>query len=60
MDEPVRAHIRSASGKRTSKVIKDRHSVEVYVEVPGMGRLTLSAHSEGQYILHAPPKEENP
>ena len=56
MDAPVRAHIRSASGSRTSKVIKDRQRVEVYVEVPGMGRLTLSADSEGRYILHASPE----
>ncbi len=56
MDEPVRAHIRSASGKRTSKVIKDRQSVEVYVQVPGMGRLTLSVDSEGRYSLRASPE----
>lgn len=56
MDEPVRAHIRSASGKRTSKVIKDRQRVEVYVEVPGMGRLTLSVDSEGRYTLRASPE----
>ena len=58
MDEPVRAHIRSASGKRTSKVIKDRQRVEVYVEVPGMGRLPLCVDSEGRYTLHASPKGE--
>ena len=55
MDEPVRAHIRSASG-RTSKVIKDRQRVEVYVEVPGRGRLTLCVDSEGRYTLHASPE----
>ncbi len=55
MDEPVRAHIRSATG-RTSKVIKDRQRVEVYVEVPGMGRLTLSVDSEGRYTLRASPE----
>ena len=55
MDEPVRAHIRSASG-RTSKVIKDRQRVEVYVKVPGMGRLTLSVDSEGRYTLRASPQ----
>ncbi len=52
MDEPLRAQIRSASGRRTSKIIKDRQRVEVCVEVPGMGGLILSVDSEGQYTLH--------
>jgi hypothetical protein len=56
MDEPVRAQIRSASGRRSSKVIKDRQRVEVCVEVPGMGGLTLSVASDGRYTLHASPE----
>ncbi len=56
MDEPVRAHIRSTTGKRTSKVIKDRQRIEVYVQVPRMGRLTLSVASDGRYTLHASPE----
>ena len=56
MDEPVRAQIRSASGSKSSKVIKDRQRVEVSVEVPGMGGLTLSVDSEGRYTLHASPE----
>jgi hypothetical protein len=53
MDEPLRAHIRSASGGRSSKVIKDRQRVEVSVEVPEKGGLTLSEASDGRYSLHA-------
>ena len=51
-DDPVRAQIRSASGRR-SKVIKDRERVEASVDVPGVGRLILSVDSEGRYTLHA-------
>ncbi len=50
--EPVRAQIRSASG-RSSKVIKDRQRVEASVDVAGVGRLILSVSSEGRYSLHA-------
>ena len=49
---PVKAQIRSAS-VRSSKVIKDREGVAVSVYVAGVGRLTLSVNSEGQYTLHA-------
>jgi hypothetical protein len=44
--ELVRAQLNSASG-RSSKVIKDRRSVEV----PGAGKLVLSVDSEGRYAL---------
>jgi hypothetical protein len=54
-DAAVRAQLRSASG-RTSKVIKVRQSVEAAVDVPKVGRLTLSVDSEGQHALRAFPE----
>jgi hypothetical protein len=55
-DAAVRAQLRSASG-RTSKVIKDRQSVEAAVDVPKVGWLTLFVvDSEGQYALRAFPE----
>jgi hypothetical protein len=48
--EPVKAQLRSASD-RSSKVIKDRESIEAVVEVPGAGRLVLLVDSRGGYSL---------
>jgi hypothetical protein len=49
-DDPVKAQLRSALG-RSSKVIKDRESIEAVVEVPGAGRLVLHVDSRGGYSL---------
>lgn len=46
--DQVRAQLRSASG-RSSKVIKDRESIEAVVEVPGAGRLVLHVDCRGGY-----------
>jgi hypothetical protein len=50
----VSAQLRTSSAK-TSKVIKDRESVEAVVDVSGMGTLTLSVDSGGGYSLRARP-----
>ena len=49
-DDPVKAQLRSALG-RSSKVIKDRESIEAVVEVPGAGKLVLRVDSGGGYSL---------
>jgi hypothetical protein len=54
-DEPVKAQLRSASG-RSSKVIKDRQAIEAVVEVPGAGRLVLHVDSRGGYSLRGRPE----
>ena len=51
----VKAQIRAASG-RSSKLLKDAESIEVVVEVPGRGSLTLSVQSGGGYSLRAYPE----
>ena len=54
-DEPVRAQLRSASG-RSSKVIRDREALEAVVEIPGAGRLVLHVDSRGAYSLRGRPE----
>jgi hypothetical protein len=54
-DEPVKAQLRSASG-RSSKVIKDRQAIEAVVEVAGVGRLVLNVDSRGAYSLRGRPE----
>jgi hypothetical protein len=54
MREPVKAQIHSASG-RSSKVIRDRESIEAVVEVPGAGRLVFHVDSRGGYSLRRLP-----
>ncbi len=54
----VEAQLRSASG-RSSKLVKDADSVEVVVEVPGRGSLTLSVQSGGGYSLRAHPETDD-
>jgi hypothetical protein len=54
MREPVKAQIHSASG-RSSKVIRDRESIEAVVEVPGAGRLVFHVDSRGGYSLRMLP-----
>jgi hypothetical protein len=54
-DDPVKAQLRSALG-RSSKVIKDRESIEAVVEVPGAGRLVLHVDSRGGYSLRGRPE----
>jgi hypothetical protein len=52
----VSAQLRTSS--RTSKVMKDRESVEAVVDVSGRGTLTLSVDSGGGYSLRARPEGE--
>jgi hypothetical protein len=54
-DEPVKAQLRSASG-RSSKVIRDREALEAVVEIPGAGRLVLHVDSRGAYSLRGRPE----
>jgi hypothetical protein len=54
-DDPVKAQLRSALG-RSSKVIKDRESIEAVVEIPGAGRLVLHVDSRGGYSLWGRPE----
>jgi hypothetical protein len=54
-DEPVKAQLRSASG-RSSKVIRDREAIEAVVEVPGAGKLVLHVDSRGAYSLRGRPE----
>jgi hypothetical protein len=53
----LEAQIRAASG-RSSKLIKDADGVEVVVEVPGRGILTLSVREGGGYSLRARPETD--
>ncbi len=53
----VSAQLRTSPAK-TSKVIKDRESVEAVVEVAGIGTLTLTVDSGGGYSLRARPARE--
>ena len=54
-EEPVKAQLRSASG-RSSKVIRDRETIEAVVEVPGVGKLVLHVDSRGAYSLRGRPE----
>ena len=54
-DEPVKAQLRSASG-RSSKIIRDREALEAVVEIPGAGRLVLHVDSRGAYSLRGRPE----
>ena len=56
-DEPVKAQLRSASG-RSSKVIRDREALEAVVDVPGAGRLVLHVDSRGGYSLRGRPESD--
>jgi hypothetical protein len=51
----VKAQLRSASG-RSSKILKDVDAIEVVIEVPGRGMLTLNVQSGGGYSLRAHPE----
>ena len=53
----VSAQLRTSSD-RTSKVIKDRESVDAVVDVSGRGTLILSVDSGGGYSLRARPAGE--
>jgi hypothetical protein len=53
--ERLEAQLRATSG-RTSKVLTDADSIEVVVEVPGRGTLTLSVQGGGGYSLRARPE----
>jgi hypothetical protein len=53
----VSAQLRTFSA-RTSKVIKDRESVEAVVDVSGRGTLTLYVDSQGGYSLRVRPEGE--
>ena len=53
----VSAQLRTSSA-RTSKVMKDRESVEAVVDVSGRGTLTLYVDSAGGYSLRARPEGE--
>ena len=54
----VSAQLRTSSAK-TSKVMKDRESVEAVVDVSGKGTLTLCVDSGGGYSLRARPEGES-
>ena len=54
----LEAQLRAASG-RSSKVIKDADSIEVVVQVPGRGSLTLGVQSGGGYSLRARPETDD-
>jgi len=54
-EEPVKAQLRSASG-RSSKVIRDRETIEAVMEVPGAGKLVLHVDSRGAYSLRGRPE----
>ncbi len=57
MERQVRAQLRSDSG-RSSKVIRDRESIEAVVEVPGAGELVLRVDSAGGFSLRGRPEGE--
>lgn len=50
----MNAQLWSSSG-RSSKILKDRKSIETVVEVVGAGRLVLHVDGEGGYSLRAFP-----
>ncbi len=55
MEPRLTAQLHSSSG-RSSKLLKDRESIETVVEVVGVGTLVLAVDGAGGYSLRAYPE----